>query len=224
MNGISERLKHLRGSLSQQKFAEHIGLKQTTYGQYERGVTSPSTETASMICQKLGLNPRWLILGEEPMYDAEAAQERPRMKGKDLRQFKSIEELPIKEWRDTANKVAHATQTWKQRWLELPTWAKEEFHELVENTDFIVRQLDEAKALAVNIDESWKKQMDAAVAVLKAKDEAIEAKDEALRAKDEVIESLRALLKKDNDGNAEKKEPSINDRPMTPIMQKYTDR
>jgi transcriptional regulator with XRE-family HTH domain len=49
MQSISERLKILRGTDSQQKFAESIGLRQTTYGQYERGQSNPDSDTLSAI-------------------------------------------------------------------------------------------------------------------------------------------------------------------------------
>jgi len=69
MSEIADRLKKLRGSKSQKDFSSIFGLKQTTYGKYERGITSPDLETASLICRKLGLNPRWLMLGEGEMYE-----------------------------------------------------------------------------------------------------------------------------------------------------------
>lgn len=161
MNEISKRLKLLRGSLSQHKFAESVGLKQTTYGQYERGVTSPSTEIASQICQKLGLNPRWLILGEEPMYDAEAAQERPRIKAKDLRS-KGLDELPSNLQKPLKQAIKGA-QVGRQKWDELPDWAKEYIEELEE-------ELEASRA-----------------ELLKAKDEAIKAQSVAL----EMVQNLR---------------------------------
>jgi transcriptional regulator with XRE-family HTH domain len=120
MNSIAERLRIIRGELAQKEFASTIGLKQTTYGKYERGVTFPSTKTASMICQKLGLNPRWLILGEEPMYDAKASQERPRLKAKDLRN-KSLDELPADIGR-SLKKARKAVQAWGQAYERLPDW------------------------------------------------------------------------------------------------------
>lgn len=71
MQNIAERLKIVRGSRSQHEFAKVIGLKQTTYGQYERGVTSPSIEAVSLICRNFGINLRWLMFGEGEMYDNE---------------------------------------------------------------------------------------------------------------------------------------------------------
>lgn len=168
MNGISERLKQLRGSLSQQKFAESVELKQTTYGQYERGVTSPSTETASMICQKLGLNPRWLILGEEPMYDAEASQERPRIKGGDVRK-KPLSELPA-DMQQAVKKIAKGAQAWRQRWDELPDWAKDHIMRLEEELDTAREDL------------------------LKAKDEALRAQEIALQTLQERAAKRRAEM------------------------------
>lgn len=71
MTAIAERLRVLRGGLSQQKFAASFGLMQSTYGYYERGIRPPDTEVAATICRTLGVNPRWLILGEGPIYDVD---------------------------------------------------------------------------------------------------------------------------------------------------------
>jgi|GEM_PF-2110781 len=69
MDNTSKRLRILRGELSQAAFAKKIGLKQTTYGKYERGASPLSLEAARGICITLGVNPRWLMYGEDPKYD-----------------------------------------------------------------------------------------------------------------------------------------------------------
>jgi transcriptional regulator with XRE-family HTH domain len=171
MSSIAERLRSIRGQQAQKEFASIIGLKQTTYGKYERGVTSPSMDTASLICQKLGLNPRWLILGEEPMYDAEASQERPHIKSGDLKN-KSLDELPA----DTQKGIKMTLEgalAWRQRWDELPEWAKEEIEKLYQ-------QIEELRIDRDELVES----------LLKAKDEAINAQNMALQTMSERASAI----------------------------------
>jgi transcriptional regulator with XRE-family HTH domain len=67
MSSFQERLKDLRGQTSQAKFAEMIGVPQTTLGRYERGESQPDVEFASHVCLALGINPNWLLLGIGPI-------------------------------------------------------------------------------------------------------------------------------------------------------------
>lgn len=171
MDSIAERLRLLRGKKSQSDFSADIGLLQTTYGRYERGQSAPDTDTVATICRTLGVNPRWLILGEEPMYDAEASQERPRLKAKDLvgREEKN---LPADVQR-SMKKTRKAMQAWGQEWERLPEWAKEEIDELYEQVEAITKERDEARA-----------------ELLKAKDEAIQA----LKSRGSMIDTIPDVL------------------------------
>ena len=65
---IQERLRILRGGLSQQAFAGSLGMAQTTLGRYERGESQPDLSFIQAVCLKLHINAGWLVLGEEPMY------------------------------------------------------------------------------------------------------------------------------------------------------------
>lgn len=67
MSNFQERLKELRGQTSQVKFAEMVGVPQTTLGRYERGESQPDVEFASHVCLALGVNPNWLLLGAGPI-------------------------------------------------------------------------------------------------------------------------------------------------------------
>lgn len=161
-NRIGERLKRARGSVSQGDYAKRFGVTTTTLGRYERGERTPDVDFISTICKETGVNPRWLILGDEPMYDAEASQERPRLKVKDL-VGREENELPMDVQR-AIKKTRKAMQTLGQEWERLPEWAKEEFDELYEQVDALIKERDEAR-----------------VAELKAKDEAIKTQGVALQ-------------------------------------------
>lgn len=63
----AQRLKIIRGDLSQAEFAKRLGVHQNTLGRYERGVTEPDTGIARALCTIFGIEPRWLLLGEGVM-------------------------------------------------------------------------------------------------------------------------------------------------------------
>ncbi|MBG3876536.1 helix-turn-helix transcriptional regulator [Desulfovibrio oxamicus] len=80
MSNIQKRLKELRGQISQARFAQIIGVPQTTLGRYERGDSLPDIAFASHVCLMLDVNPNWLLLGKGPMRQTqrpEGAADRP---------------------------------------------------------------------------------------------------------------------------------------------------
>ena len=56
-----ERLKELRGSLSQSEFANKIGAKQTTYSSWERGIKEPGIFAIISISNTFGVSADWLL-------------------------------------------------------------------------------------------------------------------------------------------------------------------
>lgn len=68
---MKERIKQLRSSLglTQQKFADRLGLKRQTVAAYEIGNIEPSESTSLLICKEFGINKDWLITGKGEMYD-----------------------------------------------------------------------------------------------------------------------------------------------------------
>lgn len=73
MDSVFERIKIVRKSvgLTQQAFAEKLGLKQNTVATYEMGKTSPSERTLADICRVFNVDPVWLETGEGEMFRAE---------------------------------------------------------------------------------------------------------------------------------------------------------
>lgn len=57
------RLKMLRGNLglSQQQFAESLGVSQTTYSSYERERTQPPFDLLTKICSIYNVDIKWLL-------------------------------------------------------------------------------------------------------------------------------------------------------------------
>lgn len=69
MNRLKERIKELRTQLglTQQKFADKLGLKRQTIAAYEIGNIEPSDSTLLLICKEFNVNEVWLRTGEGEM-------------------------------------------------------------------------------------------------------------------------------------------------------------
>lgn len=67
---MKKRIKQLRNSLglTQQKFADRLGLKRQTIAAYEIGNIEPSDSTLLLICKEFGINKNWLLTGKGDMY------------------------------------------------------------------------------------------------------------------------------------------------------------
>ena len=67
---MKDRIKKLRKELdlTQQKFADAIGMKQNTIAQYEMGRTIPSDAIIFSICREFNVNEEWLRTGEGDMF------------------------------------------------------------------------------------------------------------------------------------------------------------
>lgn len=67
---MKERIKQLRKALgmTQQKFADAIGVKQNTVAQYEIGRNEPIDSVLNLICKEYNVNPDWLRDGSGEMF------------------------------------------------------------------------------------------------------------------------------------------------------------
>lgn len=67
---MQERIKELRKALglTQQKFADALGVKQNTIAQYESGRNAPIDAVVSLICREFNVNEEWLRTGEGAMF------------------------------------------------------------------------------------------------------------------------------------------------------------
>ncbi len=65
-NRFLEVRKH--SGLTQEKFAEKLGLTRNYIGLIERGDRVPSDRTISDVCREFGVNEGWLRTGEGEMY------------------------------------------------------------------------------------------------------------------------------------------------------------
>lgn len=78
---MNERIKELRKALglTQQEFADRVGIKRNSYANYETGRNTPLDAIVISICREFSVNETWLRTGEGEMFqplsrDEELAQ------------------------------------------------------------------------------------------------------------------------------------------------------
>lgn len=62
-NEIGLRIKQLRGQMSQQEFADMLGVGRVTVTRYENGSRTPDAEFIAKINTILEVDPMWLLMG-----------------------------------------------------------------------------------------------------------------------------------------------------------------
>lgn len=67
---MHERLKKLRKTLdlTQQEFADKIGIKRNTFATYESGRNEPIDAVISLICREFNVSEEWLRTGKGEMF------------------------------------------------------------------------------------------------------------------------------------------------------------
>ena len=67
---MKERIKKIRRelNLTQQEFAERIGIKRNTIANYETGRNDPVDSVISLICREFNVREEWLRTGEGEMF------------------------------------------------------------------------------------------------------------------------------------------------------------
>lgn len=75
---MKERLRLLRKSLdiTQQEFADRIGIKRNSYANYETGRNTPIDAIILSIRREFGVNETWLRTGEGEMFEEITEQEK----------------------------------------------------------------------------------------------------------------------------------------------------
>lgn len=67
----ADRLKEIRKNLhyTVKEIANVLGIKERTYGSWEREEKTPSMELGTLLCQKLNVNLNWFCTGEGKMFN-----------------------------------------------------------------------------------------------------------------------------------------------------------
>lgn len=63
MQKLGERIRHVRGRMSQEAFASLLGISKGALGGYERGENCPNADVILTICNKCRINVSWLMSG-----------------------------------------------------------------------------------------------------------------------------------------------------------------
>lgn len=74
---VGSRIKELRNSLdlTQQKFADRLGIQRGIIGKYEVDVSAPSDAVISLICREFHVREAWLRDGEGEMLESKPRAE-----------------------------------------------------------------------------------------------------------------------------------------------------
>ena len=74
---VGSRIKELRNflDLTQQKFADRLGIQRGIIGKYEVDVSSPSDAVISLICREFNVREAWLRDGEGDMLEVKPRAE-----------------------------------------------------------------------------------------------------------------------------------------------------
>ena len=67
---MKDRIKKIRKELdlTQQKFADKLGVKRNTVGQWECGINSLTDQTITAICREFNVNEKWLRDGKGDIF------------------------------------------------------------------------------------------------------------------------------------------------------------
>lgn len=124
---MGDRLKQLRKALNltQQEFADRIGISRGNIGAYEVGKNALSDAVVSLICKEFSVNEEWLRTGEGDMFlpveqdtDIEklarllAREENSSFKKQFVSMFVSkLESLSDEQWEDFEHFVKQLAET-----------------------------------------------------------------------------------------------------------------
>ena len=68
MQKLGDRIRHVRGRMSQEAFAGLLGISKGALGGYERGENCPNADVILTICNKCKINVSWLMSGAGAMH------------------------------------------------------------------------------------------------------------------------------------------------------------
>lgn len=74
---VGSRIKKVRGAMSQEDFADAVGVSKAAIGGYERDKQAPGSAVIVSICERFGIEPSWLLMGKGPMMVVEDAGSTP---------------------------------------------------------------------------------------------------------------------------------------------------
>lgn len=107
---IGERIRQVRGKLSQAEFATKLGVSKGAIGSYESEKQKPGMQFLYAVCDNFNIEPRWLLMGEGEMVSDVVVHNRKEH----LRNDMKIEEVEYK-----INQLKHELEQIKEELLIL---------------------------------------------------------------------------------------------------------
>lgn len=107
---MNERIKKLRKALdlTQQEFADRLGVKRNTVGQWECGINNVTDATIVFLCKEFNVNEEWLRNGTGEMFlpvdrNADIARLTKQLPDEESDSFKNrlisiLSNLSVEEW------------------------------------------------------------------------------------------------------------------------------
>lgn len=107
---MNERIKKLRKALdlTQQEFADRLGVKRNTVGQWECGINNVTDATIVFLCKEFNVNEEWLRNGTGEMFlpvdrNADIARLTKQLHDEESDSFKNrlisiLSNLSVEEW------------------------------------------------------------------------------------------------------------------------------
>ena len=113
---IGDRIKQIRGEISQHDFGSKYGIGRDTIGRYEVGKTYPGTDFVEKLCIDYNINPTWLILGSGSMHpeDASTAPQATTTSTSEAKQHAETSTTDIGELLITTHKVLNSKTVYRK--------------------------------------------------------------------------------------------------------------
>lgn len=67
LDTVGKRIKHIRGRITQDEFAEKVGVHRSSIARYEKGLGKPNTDFLDALYNHYNINPLWLVSGKGPI-------------------------------------------------------------------------------------------------------------------------------------------------------------
>ena len=87
--GLGQRIRQIRGKMSQSDFGKSLGISQYSVGVYESESRFPDSRILNKICNAFAISPEWLLIGEGPMHRGDPSDETKEQKMSDSRTFEN---------------------------------------------------------------------------------------------------------------------------------------
>jgi transcriptional regulator with XRE-family HTH domain len=67
LDTVAKRIKHVRGRITQEEFAQSMGVHRSSIARYEKGLGKPNTDFLDALHNHYDVNPLWLVSGKGPI-------------------------------------------------------------------------------------------------------------------------------------------------------------